>query len=309
MILFSFRQLAYFVAAAEAGSTLRAAEALNVSQPAVSVAIGQLESIFGQKLFVRRHAQGVNLTPFGRRKLAEIRHLLVHANAVSGSDEDGTLSGELEIGVFSTLAAAFAPGLMRAFATLHPNVRVRMREENLDQIQRDLEGGVIELALLYDLDTISEIERIPLAAFQPYVLLPEGHRLAQSAKISLTQLAAEAFVLIDLPHSRDYFLSLFRMVGVMPANVLRCVSLETLRGMVANGFGVSILITRPYGDHAHDGHRLICRPLAENVPPQRAIIGASPRMPRTRLADAFVIVAQQYFAALPEIVGRTSRSE
>ncbi len=299
MIRFSFRQLTYFVAAAQEGSTLRAAEALNVSQPAVSVAISDLESTFGQKLFVRRHAQGMVLTPYGRRKLAEVRQLLVHANAISGSDEDGSLSGDLELGVFSTLAPAFAPGLMRAFAALHPNVRVHMREENLDQIQSDLTGGIIELALLYDLDTINEIERIPLADFQPYVLLREGHPLAKRGKVSLIQLAAEPFVLIDLPHSREYFLSLFRMAGVMPANLIRCVSIETVRGLVANGFGVSILITHPYGEHAYDGRRLTYRPLAENVPPQRAIIGYSSNAPRTRLADAFVAVAQHYFANLP----------
>src|SRR5262245_31829156 len=113
MIQFTLRQLTYFVATAEAGSTLRAAESLHVSQPAVSVAIGQLEAIFGQKLFVRRHAQGVDLTPFGQRKLVEVRHLLAHANAVTGEGEGGALTGDLEIGVFTTLAPVLAPVLLR----------------------------------------------------------------------------------------------------------------------------------------------------------------------------------------------------
>ncbi|HZX82852.1 MAG TPA: LysR family transcriptional regulator [Reyranella sp.] len=296
MIHFSLRQLSYFVATAEAGSTLRAAEALHISQPAVSVAIGQLEQVFGQKLFVRRHAQGVDLTPFGRRKLAEVRHLLAHANAVAGSGEDDELTGDLEIGVFSTLAPAYAPGLLRAFSEAYPNVRVRMREEYLDQIHRDLEDGVIELALLYELDTIGEMARTPLNALTPYALLSPEHRLAAQPFVSLEDLAVEPFVLIDLPHSRDYFLSLFRMVGVMPENVLRCTSLETLRGMVAHGLGVSVLVTRPFGDHSHDGKPLVCRPLAERVPPQRVIIGSSARAPMTRAAEAFIEVAKAYFA-------------
>jgi DNA-binding transcriptional LysR family regulator len=294
MIRFSLRQLSYFVATAEAGSTLRAAEALNVSQPAVSVAIGQLEDIFGQKLFVRRHAQGVDLTPFGRRKLGEVRHLLAHANALSGGGPD-ELSGELEVGVFSTLGPAYVPGLLRAFADVHPNVRVRLREENLDQLHRDLEGGVIEVALLYDLDTIGEMRRTPLASFTPYALLPEGHELADRDAVSLHDLARHPFVLIDLPHSRDYFLSLFRTVGAMPQQLVRCTSLELLRGMVAHGFGVSILVTRPFGDTAHDGRPISCKPIAEEVQPQRAIIGTSARVPLTSLASAFVGVAQAYF--------------
>lgn len=295
MIPFSWRQLSYFVATAEAGSTLRASEALHISQPAVSVAIGQLEQAFGQKLFVRRHAQGVDLTPFGRRKLAEVRHLLSHANAVMGTGEDGELAGDLEIGVFSTLAPAYAPGLLRAFSEAHPNVRVRMREERLDQIHRDLADGVIELALLYELDTIGEMARIPLGAQMPYALLARGHPLAHHPQVSLRELALEPFVLIDLPHSRDYFLSLFRMVGAMPETLIRCTSLETLRGMVAHGLGASVLVTRPFGDHSHDGLPLICRPLAESVPAQRVIIGSSARAPMTRAAEAFVEVAKEYF--------------
>jgi DNA-binding transcriptional LysR family regulator len=303
MIQFTLRQLTYFVATAEAGSTLRAAETLNVSQPAISVAISQLEQIFGQKLFVRRHAQGVDLTPFGRRKLIEVRHLLAHASAIGGGANEDALSGELEVGIFSTLAPAFAPGLLRAFADAHPHVRVRIREMNLDQIHRDLEGGVIELTLLYDLDTIAEMIRTPLASFTPYALLDEAHPLAKLDRIPITKLAQEPFILIDLPHSRDYFLSLFRMAGVMPQNVIRCGSLETLRGMVANGLGTSILVTRPHGDHAHDGRKLVCLPLAEKVPPQQVIIGSSPRAPVTRTAETFINVAKAYFASIQDSPG------
>ncbi len=298
MIRFSFRQLSYFVATAETGSTLRAAQALNVSQPAVSVAIKQLEDLFGQKLFVRRHAQGVDLTPFGRRKLVEVRHLLADANVVAGSGDDDNLTGDLEIGIFSTLAAAFAPGLLRAFADAHPEVRVRMREQHLDQLERDLDRGVIELALLYELDTIGEMKRTRLAAFRPYALLSKGHPLASRPSVTLADLARHPFILIDLPHSRDYFLSLFRTAGVMPEQVLRCTSLETVRGMVAHGHGVSVLVTRPVGDRSHDGKKLVCRPLADKVPPQRAIICSSSRAPVTRVAQAFVDEAKRYFAAI-----------
>src|SRR5437868_1520738 len=133
MIPFSLRQLTYFVAAAEGGSTLRGSKTLNVSQPAISTAISQLEQSFQQKLFVRRHAQGVVLTAFGRRKLADVRDLLAHAAAVAASDETAGLEGELEIGVFSTLAPVFAPGILSAFNAAHPGVNVRVRESNLEQ--------------------------------------------------------------------------------------------------------------------------------------------------------------------------------
>jgi DNA-binding transcriptional LysR family regulator len=174
-----------------------------------------------------------------------------------------------------------------------------MREENLDQIQRELTGGVIELALLYELDIVDDVRRIELANFAPYALLPKGHPLEGEATVSLVDLAASPFVLIDLPHSRDYFLSLFRMVDVMPSQVIRCTSLETLRGMVAHGMGVSVLVTRPHDDRSYDGRPLVCRPLTEKVPPHRAIICSSAHAPMTRAAEAFVEVTRQYFKKLP----------
>ncbi|NKC03082.1 LysR family transcriptional regulator [Ochrobactrum haematophilum] len=69
--MISFRQLHYFVTSAEAGSATGAAEKLNVSQPSISAAIRDLEHDLGQPLFERRQAKGLELTPFGSRKLQE----------------------------------------------------------------------------------------------------------------------------------------------------------------------------------------------------------------------------------------------
>ena len=73
MLRYTLRQLEYFVTAAERGSVARAAAELNVSQPSVSTAVGKLEQQFGVQLFIRQHAQGVLLTPVGRRLLAQAR--------------------------------------------------------------------------------------------------------------------------------------------------------------------------------------------------------------------------------------------
>jgi DNA-binding transcriptional LysR family regulator len=294
MIRFSFRQLTYFLAAAEHGSTQRAAEVLGVSQPSISIAVKQLEHVFAQQLFVRRHAQGLTPSPFGRQKLAEVRSLLAQATALSGNREAGPLEGDLEVGIFSTLAPAFAPGVLRHFRRAHPNVTVRLREDNLDQLRRDLHNGIIELALLYDLDIPSGINRSVIGEFEPYVALPAAHSLSRLKAVPLRDVAREPFVLIDLPGSRDFFMSLFRMADVMPAEVIRCGSLEMVRGMVANGHGLSILVTRPHSNQSYDGQRLVCRPIAERVPVHRVVIASAGRAPLSRIARAFVETSQRY---------------
>jgi DNA-binding transcriptional LysR family regulator len=63
---YTLRQLAYFVAAGEAGSILKAAENIHFSQPSISNAISQLEDTFGIQLFIRHHARGMSLTTSGR---------------------------------------------------------------------------------------------------------------------------------------------------------------------------------------------------------------------------------------------------
>lgn len=296
MIQFSFRQLAYFVATAEHGTTVRAAESLGVSQPAVSMAIGQLEAAFGNKLFVRRHAQGVTLSPFGRQKLAEVRRLLAHASTIGGKDETGPMSGELHLGLFATLAPAFAPAILRDFADAHPRVSVRLREGNLEQLRGDLASGAIELALLYDLDMGDEIDRVAVGERMPYVALPARHPLACLPAVSLRDVARETLVLIDLPGSREHFLAMFGLLGAMPSRIIRCASLEMVRGMVASGHGVAILVTRPSGDRSYDGRRLVCRPIAEPVSPQRVVVASAARTPLSRIAQSFIETSQRFLA-------------
>lgn len=73
---FILRQLEYFVAVGEAGSIAKAAEQVNVSPPSISASIVQLEAEFGIQLFVRKHSQGLSLTPGGRFFFNEVSKLL-----------------------------------------------------------------------------------------------------------------------------------------------------------------------------------------------------------------------------------------
>lgn len=294
MIRFSLRQLAYFVAAAENGSTLQASRVLNVSQPAISMAISQLEETFEQKLFVRRHAKGIVLTPFGRRKLVEVRHLLAHATAVGMGEGERGLEGNLEIAVFTSVAPIVLPGVLSKLQAVHPGINVRIRECNLDQIYRDLNAGVVEIALLYDLDPSKNMTTVEINSSKPYVVLPKDHPLCRNEYVSLEDVAKETYILIDMPYSRDYFLSLFRMVGCMPTKIIRCASVETIRGMVAHNHGLSTLVTRPAGDLSYDGLKLECRPILEDVPPQRCIIAYEPRSALTPIAKAFIDTCREY---------------
>jgi DNA-binding transcriptional LysR family regulator len=288
-VKFSFRQLEYFVAAGETGSVTRAAAGSHSSQPTVSAAIAKLERALGVQLFVRHHAQGLSLTPEGRRFLGEAKRLLGHAAEVErfASTLSDEIAGTLELACLVTLAPLVTPQLVRRFTEVNPRVSVDLVEGDQNGLLERLRTGVSSVALTYDLQLPAEIEFEPLVDLPPRALLPAGHRLALRQRVDLAELRAEPYILLDLPISRDYFMSLFAEAGVQPTIGARSEHPETIRTMVANGFGYAIVNARPRIDTALDGSKLVTVPLRGDPRPMRLGL-ASPRGIReTRTVTAF----------------------
>ncbi|WP_454741298.1 LysR family transcriptional regulator [Cupriavidus necator] len=288
MIAFSFRQLEYFVAAAEHGSISAAARARHVSQPSVSTAIAQLEDTLGEPLFRRQVSRGLALTPAGQRLLGRARDILALAAGLTADDADAGLSGQLSLTCFQDLGPYFVPRLLAGFRHRHPGVSVTLFEADLATVHRSLQAGKAELALTYDLGLDSRTERHTLAQLPPYALLPADHRLARGADISLADLAGEQLILEDIPQTREYFLSLFWAHGLHPGLHQYTQTFEMQRGLVAHGYGVALSCTRPAGDHSYDGMPIACLPLREPVTPQRVVLARSPAMRASPLAQAFM---------------------
>lgn len=270
----TLRQLRYVVAAADAGNFTEAARRLNVSQPSISSAIGEVERFVGAPLFIRRHARGVTLTPPGERVINEARQLLKHAHdfAQTTVEFGGSLKGEIAVGCFLTLAIRFMPRLLADFTQRHPGVAVRMHEGDQEELVRMLLSGRTELALAYNLFLPDTVVAEPLAVLPPYVIVSEQHRLARRRLVSLGEFADEPFILLDLPYSRDYFLSLFHSVGVEPRIVFRSRSQELIRGLVAHGHGFAIQNAIPATTIGYDGRRVAVLKLKEKLVPMRVMI-------------------------------------
>ncbi|NUA30814.1 LysR family transcriptional regulator [Cupriavidus basilensis] len=292
MIGFSFRQLEYFVAAAEHGSISAAARARHVSQPSVSQAVAQLEQTLGEILFRRQVSRGLELTPAGQRLLGRARDILALAAglATDGVDQAQArgLSGQLSLTCFQDLGAYYAPRLLAGFRRLHPHVAVTLFEADLATVHRTLAAGKAELALTYDLGFDQRIARWVLARLAPYALLHPGHALAVQPSVSLQDLAGERLILEDIAQTREYFLSLFWAHGLRPQLHQYTQTFEMQRGLVAHGYGVALSCTRPAGDHSYDGQPIVCLPLREAVTPQRVVLARSPAMRPSPVAQAFI---------------------
>ncbi|OZA82799.1 MAG: LysR family transcriptional regulator, partial [Azorhizobium sp. 39-67-5] len=215
---YTLRQLEYFIAAGETGSITLASERISISQPSISTAISHLEQELGVQLFVRHHAQGLSLTPVGRKLLAEAKHLVEQAEGLYAVASEATdqVRGQLSVGCMVTLAPMILPELSHGFTTAYPGAQIRHVEANQERLLDGLRRAEIDIAVTYDLQIPAGIAFTPLASLPPHVVVSEAHPFAGMSALSLKDLADEPLILLDLPISSEYFLALFLQEGIQP---------------------------------------------------------------------------------------------
>lgn len=299
MSRFTLRQLEYLVAVGETGSIARASERLNVSSPSISSAITQLEAEFGIPLFVRQHAQGLSLTQGGRRVQVQAKRVLKEAGAMAdiASDVSGMARGPLTVGCLVTFAQLVLPRLRRGFEAAYPNIRIDQTEANQAEIFSAIRRSDIDIALTYDLDIPTDLHFTGLVRLRPFALLDAGNALAEKTEVTLDELADLPMVLLDLPISTDYFLSLFDACARRPRIAERTRDMAVMRSMVGNGFGYSIANVRPQNDVSPDGHQLACVPIASPVRSLRMGLLTAQGADKSRTVRAFVDFAASQVTA------------
>lgn len=304
---FTLRQLEYLVAVGETGSIARAAERLNVSSPSISSAITQLEEEFGISLFVRQHAQGLSVTPGGRRMLDQAKRVLEEAGAMStiASDVSGTARGPLAVGCLLTFAQLVLPRLRRSFEAEFPDVRIVQRELNQAEIFTALQRSEVDIALTYDMDIPTDLHFTGLVRLRPFAVLSAENEFAKRAEVGIEDLAQLPMVLLDLPISTDYFLSLFEDAPRSPYIVERTRDMAVMRSMVGNGFGYSIANVRPQSNVSPDGRPLACVPISGPVRSLRMGLLTTPGAEKSRTLRVFMDFAQDQLrsGAFDAIVG------
>ncbi len=290
----TLRQLEYLVVVGETGSITRAADRLNVSPPSISSAITQLEEELGLSLFVRQHAQGLSLTQGGHRVVDQARQVLNGAREIANiaADISGVARGPLAVGCLLTFAQLVLPRLRRGFESGYPDVRIIQKELNQAEILHALQRSEIDIALTYDMDIPTDLNFIGLVRLTPFALLHAGHELAERASVSIADLAELPMVLLDLPISADYFLSLFSAAAQQPRIVERTRDMAVMRSMVGNAFGYSIANVRPQSDMSPDGSPLVCVPISGPVRSLRMGLLTTHGAEKSRTVQAFIDYAR-----------------
>lgn len=291
---FTLKQIAYFVATAETGSITLASERVNISQPSISSAITALEESYGIQLFIRHHAQGLSLTAEGQRFLREARALLLQAEEVESAAMviSARVAGPLEIGCLSTLFPLVIPELLTQFNHRHEDVRLATLAGSQTELFEHLRNGRISLLLTYDMALPPDVEFIPMAPVPPHAFVGSTHPFTRRRSVTLRELAEDQFLLLDLPQSRDYFLSLFRQAGVNPNIVGRYQYIDVIRSLVARGEGYSIANAQPKNTFTLDGRKLTYLALEDSLRPLDYGIALLKGLRRTPTIEAFIALCQ-----------------
>lgn len=291
----NIRHLKYLVVAAEHGSIASAAGALGVSQAAIGGAINNLEEIFRVRIFIRQPGRGLLLTPAGQQLIMKAQALLREAEGFEAyaGQLSSQLSGPISVACFFPAASYVMPRLIADLSVRYPAISISLFEGDLYEVFQRLSDGSADIALTYDLLANESIRFEPLLAVPLHVLLPASSPLAQASDVSLFDIAQHPYIMLDLPGSREWFLSVFRRHGLEPRVRFRTRSTEMVRSLVAQSQGYSLLGFRSIRERSHDGVELRFLPIREEIPIAHFGLAWSDQLRKTRALETFTTIARQ----------------
>jgi len=236
------QQIEAFVEVARRGSVSRAAEALFVTQPALTARMKSLERQLGAELLVRS-GRGVRLSEAGRTFLPYAQRTLEAVGEgrrlVSEVARGG--AGQLALGAAPAVSTYVLPAILERFHALYPSVQLSVRtghsEEVLDLVLRQqVEIGLVRALRHHD------IESVPLYEDELVLVANPKHPFAARGEIAVEEMSEERLILFDRTSSyHDLTSAFFREAGVAPRGVMELDNIDATKKMVRQGLGVALL--------------------------------------------------------------------
>ena len=238
------RQLEYFRMAGHLGNVTRAAERLRVSQPNVTVALKKLEAELGILLFDRSNKQLV-LTPEGEIFLERIEVALEGINdAVAELNDYRDLhKGTIKIGIPPMMGAHLFPKIFSTFFQQYPQLDINLFEEGSISIREKLERGELDFGIAIISGASPTLQLFPMSKSQLMAIVPVKSPLAGKNFVSDEDIAAANLILLkEGAFVRECLLDKMTSVGITPRVVLESGQIATIKGLVAQGIGISFLL-------------------------------------------------------------------
>ena len=236
-------QLSYFRKVAETGSISRAAEELFITQPAVSKQMKALEDELGERLFDRL-GKKVFLTRAGEVLFSHagkiLRSVADAKTAVRDMSEE--CSGELVIGTSDHISLHRLPGVLKTYITTFPKVDLKLRchrsETIIEMVNRNaVDLGIVTLPPLLKNLISKTVWTDPLS-----LVFPRGHPLESLPSVRLRDVVSYGMILPESETTTRKAIDLvFSKKRLVPNVAMEVAYIETIKGLVKAGLGISIL--------------------------------------------------------------------
>jgi len=252
------KQLRLLSAAARGGSFAAAAEACNVTPPAVTMQMQQLEADVGLPLF-ERDGRGMRLTAAGREVLAAAERIdAVIADCVAGlAGLKSLANGRVIVGVVST-AKYFAPQMLAAFARSHPGIDIELVVGNREDTIAAFRDGRFDVAVMGRPPEGIEVESTLIGDHPQVVIAPPDHPLARRRAIAPQKIVGETLLMREVGSGTRLLAERFlARHDIKPRIGMEIGSNETIKQAVIAGLGIAFISGHTIASEINDGRLVV----------------------------------------------------
>ncbi len=260
------RFMEYFVAVARERHFGRAAEACHVAQPTLSAGLAALEDSLGERLVIRDR-RFVDLTPQGHAILGFAQQMIADQAAIASTlkAETGTLRGVARVGAIPAAMPAIGH-LAAAMTAAHPHVKLSISSMTSREIERALVARDIDAGLTYlHNEPLAQVRAVALYAERFVALAARGSALAENARVSLADMAAQPLCLLHQGmQNRRILDGHLAAQGLCVDPVVTVDSYVALLALVADG-GLAAIITDSHAALVTAHPALVILPLCDDL--------------------------------------------
>lgn len=242
---------------AEKRNFTRAAQALSLTQPAVSHHISQLEQELGVRMFVRGNGD-LMLTPEGETVLRYVRRMkALEKKMAEELQEAGRRLTRLRIGITHTAESNIVAEVLARYTNENPGISITIVTDNINNLYDMLENFELDLAVVEGRSTRPELSALMLDTDYLVCVLANTHPLSHSSMITLDEIRQEKLIL-RLPNSetRVRFESALAAIGESIADfqvILEVDNVATIKDLIRKNLGISILARSACMDELRKG--------------------------------------------------------
>ena len=290
-----WRKLQAFHLVMRTGSVTQAAEALSISQPAVSKLLQSLESDTKLTLFDRARRRLLP-TASAARLHAEVDRLFRMASGIDQLAHEIRMAGrgELRVAALPLLGSGLLPAWCAQFARQHPGLRTSLMVKNSQSVLRTVAEGEADVGIAHASPHDPIVTRRLLASLPAVVVLPPRHRLATRRQLTPRDLAGERFISLGPQDDAALVDSLFESHGVARQLAFETNLAGVACSLAAEGAGVAMVNLLAASGF---GRRLIVRPIVPTVHFRLDVL-TTPGSPTSELANRFIRLITDRLAAL-----------